>query len=156
MRAIQAMILMAYFLMNDNHASDAYAWAGIHLRQSYAMRLHRDPDIAVPDASVLEKQQRRKLWQAVSVQDTFLTILLKLPPTATHCDVAVESLADANELSEDGIELCLGSHSRVENLMSINAMIAPQLSQPLAPAQPHHLVDVVTMKSDLAYLRSMW
>jgi hypothetical protein len=38
MRAIQAMLLMSYFLMNDNHASDAYAWAGIHLRQSYAMR----------------------------------------------------------------------------------------------------------------------
>lgn len=150
------MLLVAYFLMNDNHASDAYSWAGIHLRQAYAMRLHREPDIAVPEASVLEKQQRRKLWQAVLIQDTFLTILLKLPPTATHCDVAVESLADENELSDDGVELCLGTHSRVENLMSINAMIAPQLSQSLAPAQPHHLVDVSTMKNDLAYLRSMW
>ncbi|KAK5109609.1 hypothetical protein LTR62_006846 [Meristemomyces frigidus] len=153
MRAIQAMLLMAYFLMNDNHASDAYAWAGIHLRQAYAMRLHRDPDIVVPDASVLEKQQRRKLWQAVFHHDTFLTVLLKLPPTATHSDVPVESLADEHELSMDGLDTCLGTHSRVENLMSINAVIA---CEPLAPPMPHHIVDPETMKSDVAFMRSMW
>ena len=155
MRAIQAMLLMAYFLMNDNHASDAYAWAGIHLRQSYAMRLHRDPDIVVPEASVLEKQQRRKLWQAVFFQDTFLTVLLKLPPTATHSDVPVESLADDHELSMDGLDTCLGTHSRVENLMSIS-VIAPQACEPLAPPMPHHVVDAATMKSDVTYMRCMW
>lgn len=155
MRAIQAMLLMAYFLMNDNHASDAYAWAGIHLRQTYALRLHRDPEIVVPQASSLEKQQRRKLWQAVFFQDTFLTILLKLPPTATHSDVPVESLADENELSNDGLDVCLGAHSRIENLMSIN-VIAPQVPQPLPPAQPHHIIDQATAKSDIAYMRSMW
>ncbi|KAI5367887.1 hypothetical protein Slin15195_G030210 [Septoria linicola] len=155
MRAIQAMLLMSYFLMNDNHASDAYAWAGIHLRQSYAMRLHRDPEIVVPEASTLEKQQRRKLWQAVFFHDTFLTILLKLPPTATHSDVPVESLSDENELSDDGLDVCLGAHSRIENLMSIN-VIAPQIPQPLAPPQPHHMIDQGTMKADIAYMRSMW
>ncbi|KAK3075806.1 hypothetical protein LTR53_000508 [Teratosphaeriaceae sp. CCFEE 6253] len=155
MRAIQAMLLMAYFLMNDNHASDAYAWAGIHLRQAYAMRLHRDPDVVTPDASVLEKQQRRKLWQAVFHHDTFLTVLLKLPPTATHSDVPVESLADEHELSLDGLDSCLDTHSRVENLMSI-AVIAPQACEPLRPALPHHVVDPATMKSDVAFMRSMW
>lgn len=155
MRAIQAMLLMAYFLMNDNHASDAYAWAGIHLRQAYAMRLHRDPDIVVPEASVLEKQQRRKLWQAVFFHDTFLTVLLKLPPTATHSDVPVESLADDHELSMDGLDMCLGTHSRVENLMSIS-VIAPQACEPLAPPQPHHIVDPVIMQSDVTYMRCMW
>jgi hypothetical protein len=154
-RAIQAMLLIAYFLMNDNHASDAYAWAGIHLRQAYAMRLHRDPELVVPEASILEKQQRRKLWQAVFFQDTFVTILLKLPPTATHSDVPVESLADDNEFSNDSLESGLGTHSRVENLMSIHA-IAPQLSEQLAPAQPHHLVDLSSMKQDCAFMRAMW
>ena len=32
------------------------------------------------------------MWQAVLFQDTFLTIILKLPPTATHTDVRVEDL----------------------------------------------------------------
>lgn len=44
--------------------------------------------------SLFEKQQRRKVWQAVLLQDTFLTVLLSLPPSATHTDVSVEDLLD--------------------------------------------------------------
>lgn len=50
--------------------------------------------IVTPHTSVFEKQQRRKLWQAVLLQDTFLTVLLSLPPSATHTDVSVEDLMD--------------------------------------------------------------
>ncbi|KAL1899608.1 hypothetical protein Cpir12675_001377 [Ceratocystis pirilliformis] len=92
--SIQAMVLITYFLINDNHVTDGWAFAGILTRQSYAMGLHRDPNIVTPNASLLEKQQRRKLWQAVLLQDTFLTILLSLPPTATHTDVTVDSLIE--------------------------------------------------------------
>lgn len=93
-RSIQAMVLITYFLINDNHASDGWAFAGILMRQAYAMGLHRDPNIVAPNASAFEKQQRRKLWQAVLFQDTFLTVLLSLPPSATHTDVNVASLVD--------------------------------------------------------------
>lgn len=93
-RSIQAMVLITYFLINDNHASDGWAFAGILARQAYAMGLHRDPNIVVPKASPFEKQVRRKLWQAVLLQDTFLTVLLSLPPSATHTDVNVEDLID--------------------------------------------------------------
>ncbi|KOS21381.1 putative transcriptional regulatory protein [Escovopsis weberi] len=93
-RSIQAMVLMTYFLINDNHASDGWAFAGILVRQAYAMGLHRDPNIVTPNASPYEKQQRRKVWQAVLLQDTFLTVLLSLPPSATHTDVSVDDLLD--------------------------------------------------------------
>jgi hypothetical protein len=95
-RSIQAMVIITYFLINDNHASDGWAFAGILIRQSYAMGLHRDPDIVCPNASIFEKQIRRKLWQAVLLQDTFLTVLLSLPPSATHTDVNVEDLVDVS------------------------------------------------------------
>ncbi|KAI8957213.1 fungal-specific transcription factor domain-containing protein [Daldinia sp. FL1419] len=94
LRSVQAMVLVGYFLINDNHASDGWAFSGLLLRQAYAMGLHRDPNIVVPNASEFEKQQRRKLWQAVLVQDTFLTVLLSLPPNATHTDVKVEDFID--------------------------------------------------------------
>ncbi len=45
LRSIQAMVLITYFLINDNHASDGWAFAGILMRQAYAMGLHRDPNI---------------------------------------------------------------------------------------------------------------
>lgn len=111
-RSIQAMVLMTYFLINDNHASDGWAFAGILIRQAYAMGLHRDPKVGkvrpqpagprvtaddgsvTPNASPFEKQQRRKVWQAVLLQDTFMTVLLSMPPSATHTDVSVDDLLD--------------------------------------------------------------
>ncbi|KAH8681329.1 fungal-specific transcription factor domain-containing protein [Xylariales sp. PMI_506] len=93
-RSMQSMVLITYFLINDNHASDGWAFAGILMRQAYAMGLHRDPNIVVPNASKFEKEQRRKLWQAVLLQDTFMTVLLSLPPSATHTDVNVEDFND--------------------------------------------------------------
>ena len=46
-RSVQSMVLMTYFLINDNHASDGWAFAGILMRQAYAMGLHRDPNIGM-------------------------------------------------------------------------------------------------------------
>ncbi|KAG9256455.1 fungal-specific transcription factor domain-containing protein [Emericellopsis atlantica] len=97
--SIQTMVLITYFLINDNHASDGWAFAGVLVRQAYAMGLHRDPNIVTPDATPFEKQQRRKLWQAVLLQDTFLVVLLSLPPSATHTDVKVEDLDDSSSIA---------------------------------------------------------
>jgi len=93
-QSIQAMVLLCYFLINDNHASDGWAFAGLLMRQAYAMGLHRDPNIVTPQANAFEKQQRRKLWQAVLLQDTFFVVLLSLPPNATHTDVHVDDFDD--------------------------------------------------------------
>ncbi|KAI4162489.1 MAG: hypothetical protein LQ342_003904 [Letrouitia transgressa] len=95
------MVLITYFLMNDNHASDAWAFAGVLIRQAYALGLNRDPSIIVPNASAPEKQQRRKVWQAVFLQDTFLTVILKLPPSATHTDVRPEGLTESDDTLAD-------------------------------------------------------
>ncbi|KAL8762208.1 MAG: hypothetical protein Q9184_001766 [Pyrenodesmia sp. 2 TL-2023] len=99
MRSIQTMVLITYFLMNDNHASDAWAFAGILQRQAYAIGLNRDPSIVNPSATPQEMQQRRKVWQAVFIQDTFLSVIIKLPPTATHTDVRIEDLFEEKDAS---------------------------------------------------------
>ncbi|TGJ84932.1 hypothetical protein E0Z10_g3817 [Xylaria hypoxylon] len=97
--SVQAMVLLCYFLINDSHVSDGWAYAGILMRQAYAMGLHRDPNIVTPNASPFEKQQRRKLWQAVLVQDTFLTVLLSLPPSATHTDVRIDDFTEQSSIA---------------------------------------------------------
>ena len=105
LRTMQAMVLIIYFLMNDNHASDAWAFAGILTRHASALGLNRDPSRIAPNAHPFEKQQRRKLWQAVLFQDTFFSIILKLPPNATHSDCRVEELVPEVEpsLTADGV-----------------------------------------------------
>ncbi|KAI4137717.1 MAG: hypothetical protein L6R39_007136 [Caloplaca ligustica] len=101
MRSIQTMVLITYFLMNDNHASDAWAFAGILQRQAYALGLNRDPSIVKPNAHPQEMQQRRKVWQAVFMQDTFLSVIIKLPPTCTHTDVRIEDLTEDEDAPPD-------------------------------------------------------
>ncbi|KAF2136662.1 uncharacterized protein K452DRAFT_258717 [Aplosporella prunicola CBS 121167] len=145
LRTIQAMVLINYFLMNNNHASDAWSFGGVLMRQAYAMGLNRDPELIVPRASALEKQQRRKVWQAVLFQDTFLTVLLKLPPTATISDVSVESLNDDPDGEHDpSVFGRTGTPDVLPNPMRISN-IAP----PPTTLLPHEL-------ADREYIRTMW
>lgn len=144
MRTIQAMVLVTYFLMNDNHASDAWAFAGILIRQAYAMGLNRDPSIITPTLSAFDKQQRRKLWQAVLLQDTFFTVILNLPPTATHTDVKVEDLTDceiedgANGASaNEATDICfVRSMWTLANLVQKSLCFPRSLSLPIASNAP--------------------
>ena len=143
-RTLQCMVLICYFLMNDNHASDAWAFGGVLVRQAYAMGLHRDPDIIAPRCSRSDKQQRRKVWQSVFFQDTFLTVLLKLPPTSTFSDIQPESLSDdlddyiPSGLSTDGTMDSVINPMSISNIASISDVYPP-----------YEL-------SDRKYIRSMW
>jgi hypothetical protein len=143
-RTLQAMVLICYFLMNDNHASDAWAFGGVLARQAYAMGLHRDPDVIAPRCSQSDKDQRRKLWQSIYFQDTFLTVLLKLPPTTTFSDVRVESLTDNLDDYVTNGTSTNGTPDAVINPMSISniASISDQF--------PAYEI------SDRHYIRSMW
>lgn len=143
-RTLQAMVLIGYFLMNDNHASDAWAFGGVLVRQAYAMGLHRDPDVIAPRCSRSDKQQRRKLWQAIFFQDTFLTVLLKLPPTTTFSDVRPESLDD----SLDDYAMPNGSSNGSADPV-LNPMSITHIAQLKDVYPPYEL-------ADRRYIRSMW
>ena len=87
---LQAMVLMTYFLMNANRGSDGWAFQGIVIRQAYAMGLNRDPNvISKPKGTLAEQQEKRRLWIAVVCQDASMSVVLKLPPGATHMDVNI-------------------------------------------------------------------
>lgn len=145
LRTIQAMVLICYFLMNDNHASDAWAFGGVLIRQAYAMGLNRDPDRMIPMHSLTEKNQRRKVWQAVTFQDTFLTVLLKLPPTATFSDIHVESLTDEME----GLDIFEDDPSSPNGPLEANPMSINSIAPSPYSNTPHELCD-------RQYIRSMW
>lgn len=120
--------------MNDNHASDAWAFAGLITRHAYALGLNRDPSILVPNAHPLEKQQRRKLWQAVLFQDTFFSIILKLPPTATHSDVRVEDLE--SEVDPSFTEFGATDVTYIASMWKLANIVQPTICTPLALSMP--------------------
>lgn len=158
-RSIQTMVLMVYFLINDNHASDGWAFAGILMRQAYAMGLHRDPNIVTPDANPLDKNERRKLWQAVLLQDTFLTVLLSLPPNATHTD------ANVDELFDEPVEAYYASSATTTTTQNPQANDSSNgnsngssngaLAHPAHPGAPDAL-SVIHTSTDTAYIRGSW
>lgn len=143
LRTIQALVFLCYFLMNDNHAPDAWSFGGILMRQAYAMGLNRDPDIIAPKTSPAERTQRRKVWQAVLFQDTFLTVLLRLPPTATFSDVSPESLTD------DLGDMPSNSSNQNGNESIINPMSISSIAPASNPYPPYEL-------ADREYIRCMW
>ncbi|KAI9830923.1 MAG: hypothetical protein M1819_005305 [Sarea resinae] len=135
-RSIQALLLVIYFLMNDNHALDAYSVAGIVVRQAYALGLHRDPHIISPSITAEEITQRLKLWQAVHYQDTFLTVLLNLPPSTTHTDVRVEDLGvDDDDDSSDIMFIKVAW--RLADLVQSTLCTARSLGLPISHSARH-------------------
>ena len=133
-RSIQAMVLIGYFLMNDNHAADTWAFAGILIRHAYALGLNRDPSLHVPNATPFEKQQRRKLWQAVLLQDTFLTVILKLPPTATHNDVRVEDLQE--EVDPTQIDVGITDIDYISSMWNLANLVQQTICSPRSLSRP--------------------
>ncbi|KAL2672092.1 fungal-specific transcription factor domain-containing protein [Phyllosticta citricarpa] len=144
LRTIQAMVLINYFLMNKNSASDAWSFGGVLIHQSLAIGLNRDPETVVPRASALEKQQRRKVWQAVLFQQVFLCVLIKLPPTATVSDVQVESLTDEADGDHEINGCARDTPDAFPNPMRISNIAPPPM-----PHLPHEI-------SDKQYIRTMW
>ncbi len=133
LRSIQTMLLISYFLMNDNHASDAWAFSGIMVRQAYALGLNRDPSKVVPDADAFEMQQRRKIWQAVFMQDTFLTVILELPPTTYQYDVRIEDLFE----EEGSIAISGGTDiSYIRSMWILASIVQSKISKPRSLKNP--------------------
>lgn len=107
-RTLQAMTLMTYYLLNDNRASDGWAFAGILVRQAYALGLNREPSRLDLELTTFEKQERRILWRAITCQDAFMSMILRLPPGTTHADVDVPApftegnSATSHQSAQDG------------------------------------------------------
>lgn len=87
-----------------------------------------DIKLVTPNADPFEKQQRRKLWQAVLLQDTFLTVLLSLPPSATHTDVSVEDLC--KEAAIPGTTSSLGDMAYVRGSWTLANLVQETICSP--------------------------
>jgi hypothetical protein len=150
---LQAMVLMTYFLMNANRGSDGWAFQGIVIRQAYAMGLNRDPSmISKPRGSLVEQQEKKRLWRAVVCQDASMSVVLKLPPGATHADVDIlgpmllpptgkDVPSDSNK--KDAVEYCTGippsSFGRPSDIGYVNGIYSLALLEQETIASPRSL-----------------
>ncbi|OKL59279.1 hypothetical protein UA08_05413 [Talaromyces atroroseus] len=147
-RCLQSMVFMTYFLLNSGRASDGWAFSGTLIRQAYAGGINREPMLISPKFTKFERLERRRLWHGIVCQDSFMSMSLRLPPTAIHFDVdnAVPMLdndetfyTDAN-LESASEDLCHDpSHSDigyVQSMYSLALLAQETISTPRSLSLP--------------------
>lgn len=128
-------ILICYFLISNNHISDAWTFSGMTQRQAYGLGPNRNPDIVRPDDTFSQRQQRCRLWQATMFQDTSLSLYCEMPPGTAFHDID---------------PTCLRCHdSTIDSQLE-----SPDSSSPLTELFISSVDE--TQVNDVAFLRVMW
>ncbi|KAI1881660.1 hypothetical protein JX265_000486 [Neoarthrinium moseri] len=96
--SVQALLLMALYMLSVSKRNAAYAYYGMAVRSAFALGLHREEDALI--FSKTEIKVRRNLWRALFVLDRFLSASLGRP-TAISEDDCSEHALDAPETSFD-------------------------------------------------------
>ncbi|KAF2165804.1 hypothetical protein M409DRAFT_24091 [Zasmidium cellare ATCC 36951] len=134
---MQTMVMITYYLISNNHISDAWTFSGMTQRQAYGLGLNRNPDVVRPDDSFLQRQQCCRLWQATMFQDTSLSLYCEMPPGTTFHDID---------------PTCLRCHELIPGLSQHDS---PETSSPLTDLSTNS-VDDESRVNDVNFLRAMW
>lgn len=133
---MQTMIMITYYLISNNHISDAWTFSGMTQRQAYGLGLNLIPYISRPEDSFLQRQQRCRLWQATMFQDTSLSLYCAMPPGTTFHDIDPS---------------CLRCH---ETFPAVNQHESPETSSPLTDLSINS-IDDESQVNDVAFRRAM-
>jgi hypothetical protein len=129
---IQTMILICHFMIATNRIADAWTISGIVQRQSYCLKLNRNPEdlgLRLEDETV---QVRLRLWQAAMLQDTLLSLRLKRPPSTTYFNVSHHDLRPLQNLSSHG----LSDVAYARAMWQCSVLIQETVCSPLSDQQP--------------------
>jgi transcription factor-like protein len=75
--SIQALLLMAVYMLTKSKRNTAFALLGMAVRSAYALGLHREDTLVV--FSTDEQEARRNLWKSLFVMDRYLALSLGRP-----------------------------------------------------------------------------
>ncbi|KAM0802148.1 fungal-specific transcription factor domain-containing protein [Usnea florida] len=75
--SVQALLLMALYMLLRTRRNPAYAYIGMAVRTAYTLGLHREDTLAV--FPIDQQSARRNLWRSLFVLDRFLSASLGRP-----------------------------------------------------------------------------
>jgi hypothetical protein len=75
--SIQALLLMAVFMLTKSKRNTAYALIGMAVRSAYALGLHSEATLVAFDG--MEQTARRNLWKSLFVMERFVALSLGRP-----------------------------------------------------------------------------
>ncbi|KAJ9637218.1 hypothetical protein H2199_007504 [Coniosporium tulheliwenetii] len=88
--SVQALLLMAIFMLAKSKRNTAFALLGMAVRSAYALGLHREETLVIfrPE----EQAARRNLWRSLFVIDRFLSCSLGRPTAISEEDCSGDAL----------------------------------------------------------------
>ncbi|KAK3070381.1 hypothetical protein LTS18_015115, partial [Coniosporium uncinatum] len=91
--SVQALLLMALYMLGKSKRNTAFALLGMAVRSAYALGLHREETMVI--FSQEDRVARRNLWRSLFVMDRFLCCCLGRPPAISEEDCSGDSLKPA-------------------------------------------------------------
>lgn len=88
--SVQALLLMAVYMLAVSKRNAAYAYYGMAVRSAFALGLHREETMVIFSAE--ELAVRRNLWRTLFVLDRFLSASLGRPTAISEEDCSGEAL----------------------------------------------------------------
>ncbi|KAJ2896619.1 hypothetical protein MKZ38_005409 [Zalerion maritima] len=88
--SVQALLLMAVYMLSVSKRNAAYAYYGMAVRSAFALGLHREETMVIFSAD--ELAVRRNLWRSLFVLDRFLSASLGRPAAISEDDCSGDAL----------------------------------------------------------------
>ncbi|KUI60097.1 hypothetical protein VP1G_07343 [Cytospora mali] len=88
--SVQALSLMAVYMLARTKRNAAYAYHGMAVRSGYALGLHRQETMVI--FPVADRVVRRNVWRGLYVLDRFLAASLGRPTSISEDDCSAEAL----------------------------------------------------------------
>ncbi|KAL5116861.1 hypothetical protein ACEQ8H_005213 [Pleosporales sp. CAS-2024a] len=96
--AIQALLLMAVYMLAKSKRNTAFALLGMAARSAYALGLHREETMVI--FSPQEQMSRKNLWRSVFVMDRLLSCSLGRPTAISEDDCSGDALHPSQDATE--------------------------------------------------------
>jgi Fungal specific transcription factor domain len=99
--SVQALLLMAIYMLAKSKRNTAFALLGMAVRSAYALGLHREETMIIFSAE--DQTNRKNLWKSLFVVDRFLSCSLGRPAAISEDDCSGDTLkpGDPENRSDD-------------------------------------------------------
>ncbi|KAI1640942.1 fungal-specific transcription factor domain-containing protein [Biscogniauxia mediterranea] len=118
--SIQALLLMALYMLAVSKRNASYAYYGMAVRSAFALGLHRDESMII--FTIEDQQIRKNLWRTLFVLDRFLSASLGRPTAISEEDCS-DTAFDALKVDATIEQSPMSSNSEATHLAALEAAV---------------------------------
>ncbi|KAI0535531.1 fungal-specific transcription factor domain-containing protein [Xylaria digitata] len=102
--SIQALLLMALYMLAISKRNASYAYYGMAIRSAFALGLHREESLEVFQPE--ERLERKNLWRTLFILDRFLSACLGRPTAISEEDCSHSIFENPGTTNTSPVDMC--------------------------------------------------